>query len=252
MIDQLRATWHEVEPLYDWDQPPLALSPAAVEAMAELEHLRWEAATRTAGYRYGPVRDEAAKYHELLLPWSELPDDAREIDREMVRRRPAMLANAGFRITYDPVRELLAQRHHERYVKGLGSSPEDRPHAVAWAELAEPMRERNRTAVDHIPLKLATVGRRATPFSLTTGRSVGFTDAQVEALAQLEHDRWWSERRRLGWSAGPRDDDRGLHPSLVPWDELPEAEREIDRVLVREIPDLLASVGYAISRAVGG
>ena len=49
MIDQLRATWHEVEPLYDWDQPPFALSPAAIEAMAELEHLRWEAGTRTAG-----------------------------------------------------------------------------------------------------------------------------------------------------------------------------------------------------------
>ena len=116
------------------------------------------------------------------------------------------------------------------------ASPRDRPHAVAWAQLAEPIRERNRTAVDHIPLKLATIGRRATPFSLTTGRNLRFTEAQVDALAQLEHDRWWSERRMLGWRAGPRDDEVGLHPSLVPWEELPEVEREIDRALVREIP----------------
>ncbi len=81
---------------------------------------------------------------------------------------------------------------------------------------------------------------------------MAFTNVQVEMLAQLEHDRWSSERFRLGWSAGPRDDDVGLHPSLVPWEGLPEAEREIDRVLVRPIPDLLALVGYAISHAVGG
>ena len=236
IIDQLQATWHQVEPLYDWDEPHLVLSAPAVEAMAELEHLRWVAATRAAGYRPGPARDETEKRHELLVPWSELPEDAREIDREMVRRRPAILANAGFRVAYDPVRETLAQRHHERYVKGFNSSGEDRPLAVAWAKLTEPGRERNRSAIDDIPLKLATIGRRATPFSLTTGRSVGFTDLQVEALARLEHDRWWSERLSLGWSAGPRDDDAGLHPSLVPWDELPEPEREIDRVLVREIP----------------
>ena len=252
VIDQLQATWHQIEPLYDWDEPPFVLSAAAVEAMAELEHLRWAATTRAAGYRYGPARDEAQKHHELLVPWSELSDDVREIDREMVRRRPAMLAEAGFRVTYDPVREVLAQHHHERYLRGVNGSGEDRPLAVAWAELTEPRRERNRTAVDHIPLKLATIGRRATPLSLATGRSAAFTDVQIEVLAQLEHDRWSSERLRLGWSTGPRDDEVGLHPSIVPWEELPEAERQIDRVLVRQIPDLLASVGYAISHAVGG
>jgi len=75
---------------------------------------------------------------------------------------------------------------------------------------------------------------------------ISFTDAELEQMAELEHERWLAERKRLGWSLGSRDDEARTHPSLVPWAELPEAEREKDREAVRAIPGLLASVGWAI------
>jgi hypothetical protein len=43
-----------------------------------------------------------------------------------------------------------------------------------------------------------------------------------------------------GWKLGPRDDARLLHPSLVPYAALPEAEKKKDRDQVRVLPDVLA------------
>ena len=56
------------------------------------------------------------------------------------------------------------------------------------------------------------------------------------------------ERRADGWTLGARDDKARTHPSLVPWDELPESEKEKDRDVVRAIPDLLAAAGLTIVR----
>jgi len=51
-------------------------------------------------------------------------------------------------------------------------------------------------------------------------------DMQVEALAISLHDHY-----------------RGFHPSLPPWDALPEAKREINRAQVRDFPALTQRYG---------
>jgi hypothetical protein len=70
-----------------------------------------------------------------------------------------------------------------------------------------------------------------------------FTDDEVEVMARLKHDRWVAERRRGGRRPGPRDPQRRTTPYLVPWEELAEEIREYDRLFVRQLPRLLASVG---------
>ena len=68
-------------------------------------------------------------------------------------------------------------------------------------------------------------------------------------MARMEHDRWCAERRRAGWTHGTkRDNDRKLHPDLVPWDELDEEAREKDRVMVRDLPAFLAKTGLGVER----
>ena len=45
------------------------------------------------------------------------------------------------------------------------------------------------------------------------------------------HARWKAEKEAEGWTWGPeRDDERKQHPNLRPYRELPEAQRELDRV----------------------
>ena len=79
----------------------------------------------------------------------------------------------------------------------------------------------------------------------TFGAAVG----EIETMAEIEHERWITERVARGWSKGPRDDAARSHPALVPWSDLPEAEREKDREVVRAIPALLAEAGYVVVRA---
>jgi hypothetical protein len=245
IVSQLRATWYEIEPLYDWDEQPAVLPPDAVEAMAELEHLRWMGELIAGGYEWGAERhDRKPRRHPLLMPWLDLDEPTRQIDRDLVIERPRLLAQAGFRLKRDPVRELLAQRHHEAYLREVASEP-SRPLAVPWSELTEAQRDHNRAAIDHIPVKLARVGLQAVPSALVSSARP-LTNRDIDAMAEVEHERWVSERLRSGWRRGSRDDDQRTHPSLVPWAELPEAERDVDRKLVRAVPRLLESVGYSV------
>lgn len=69
-----------------------------VEHMAELEHGRWNVERLRDGWRYGSRRDDARKLHDCLVPWSGLPEDIREYDRQAVRAFPEILAKAGLAV----------------------------------------------------------------------------------------------------------------------------------------------------------
>jgi hypothetical protein len=44
-----------------------------------------------------------------------------------------------------------------------------------------------------------------------------FTEAKIEALAEMEHDRWMAERLLNGWiHSEHRDPDKKISPYLVP------------------------------------
>jgi hypothetical protein len=74
-----------------------------------------------------------------------------------------------------------------------------------------------------------------------------FPGAQLEILAQEEHERWMRFKLDSGWGYAPkRNDPKKLHPCLVRWEELPEAVREKDRNLVRGIPAILARAGFTV------
>lgn len=69
-----------------------------IERMAELEHGRWNVERLRDGWRPGGQRDDAAKIHEYLVPWAELPEAIREYDRVAVRAFPEILARAGLEV----------------------------------------------------------------------------------------------------------------------------------------------------------
>lgn len=85
-------------PLVDWSEPLFAFTPAEVERLAVMEHDRWMAAKRQAGWRYGPQKDNDAKAHPCLVPYAQIPSDEQDKDRSAVRQIPATLAKVGFRV----------------------------------------------------------------------------------------------------------------------------------------------------------
>ncbi len=76
-----------------------------------------------------------------------------------------------------------------------------------------------------------------------------FLTELVEQLAENNHDHWARKRIEEGWTYGPRrDDERKEHPDLVPYEELPEAEKEYDRKTVIEALKAIISLGYEIRK----
>ena len=52
----------------------------------------------------------------------------------------------------------------------------------------------------------------------------------VEQLAEITHDNWVRQRLADGWVHGThRNDLLKEHPCIVPYDDLPESEKEYDR-----------------------
>ena len=72
-------------------------------------------------------------------------------------------------------------------------------------------------------------------------------DSVIEQLAKNQHDAWARRRLADGWTYGhARDDVRKQHPSLVPYEELPESEKEYDRGAVLQTIKSLLAFGYKI------
>lgn len=71
----------------------------------------------------------------------------------------------------------------------------------------------------------------------------------VELLAANAHDTWAKQRLAHRWTWGPkRDDTARTHPNLVPYQELPEGEKAIDRQLAIETLKVMLKLGYRIDR----
>lgn len=71
----------------------------------------------------------------------------------------------------------------------------------------------------------------------------------IEKMAKNVHEVWAQNRINEGWSYGPeRDDAKKEHPCLVPYEELPESEKEYDRATSQETLKLILKSGFSISK----
>ena len=74
-------------------------------------------------------------------------------------------------------------------------------------------------------------------------------DGLIEEMARNVHDVWAQGRIAEGWTYGEqRDDKRKMHPCLVPYEELPDAEREYDRQTAVQTLKLILKLGFKIHK----
>lgn len=75
----------------------------------------------------------------------------------------------------------------------------------------------------------------------------------IELIAADIHDTWAAGRISEGWTYGEtRDDVRKTSPCLVPYEELPENEKEYDRRAAKSTIQQILCRGYTISKESGG
>mgnify|MGYP001484252851 CR=1 FL=1 len=119
---------------------------------------------------------------------------------------------------------------------------------VPWEGLPETLKESNRSQADHIGTKLGAVGCGIEIATDWQEPLFAFSDAEIERMARMEHDRWVRERGRGGWGSGSKDIGERRTPNLVPWEELTEDLRDRDRAFIRGLPSFLAGAGFKICR----
>ena len=73
----------------------------------------------------------------------------------------------------------------------------------------------------------------------------------TEQIAENVHEVWAASRMAEGWTLGAqRDDVAKTTPCLVPYDRLPEIEKEYDRNTAMSTLKFILSLGYRITKDV--
>lgn len=71
----------------------------------------------------------------------------------------------------------------------------------------------------------------------------------VETVAKNVHEVWAKSRIGQGWEFGPERNERlKQHPSLIPYEELSEEEKDYDRNTAKGTLKVLIKMGYRITK----
>jgi len=125
-----------------------------------------------------------------------------------------------------------------------------------YAALPDDVKADNIAAAARIPRMLALAGLAVVseddPSTLPRAKVLGIIEANMELVAECEHDGWREQKYRDGWSHSPaRDDKAKTHPGLVQYATLSDEDKEKDRNAVRHYPDIVELAGCKIVEAGG-
>jgi hypothetical protein len=117
---------------------------------------------------------------------------------------------------------------------------------VSWMELSQEYKDSNRKAVDHIGVKIRSIGYKIVDINNSKPQII-LSDKEILRLAQLEHKRWLAERSLAGWTYNEeRNNKKRESPDLVEWDKLSKETQDYDINAVKSIPSVLATIGLKI------
>lgn len=70
----------------------------------------------------------------------------------------------------------------------------------------------------------------------------------MEALASMEHDRWKAIKLLSGYRLGPsKSATLRTHPSLIPYKDLDESEKEKDRIMLKNLPEIISRANLKVT-----
>ena len=104
---------------------------------------------------------------------------------------------------------------------------ESKPTFKAWENLAEEQKDDNRTAADHIEVKIRTVGLAPDQSDLRE-KWENLSAEELDRLSRMEHERWMAPLWLRNWESGERNDEARVHDNLVAYDQLNEDTQKYD------------------------
>jgi len=96
---KLHAIGCDIMPLDDWDAKTMEFTIKEIEKMSIMEHERWVKERFLQGFKYSPgQKNIEKKTSPYIIGWDRLPEDIKELDRNIIRNMPSFLAREGFRV----------------------------------------------------------------------------------------------------------------------------------------------------------
>ena len=227
---------------------------ANADGTVNVDHDIIKAMLRIPEYRHGArsiesVIDMSAVYGKAHWDKSDLPPaDQLKIHVDEVQFKNLLLINQIFAA----YREDIAKAIHENFRQTLKKLPDEfrntSTNDCEWDGLTEEFKHDNRLQADDIIEKLVAIDCSLEPLGMSS-EGLSFTQDEIEMLARKEHLRWMNNKLSSGWVYGEvKDVGKKISPFILPWDELSEETKELDRDPVRAIPELLKKAGLAVYR----
>lgn len=155
----------------------------------------------------------------------------------------------------DGTRERIARARHEHYVRervAEGLAEGSAPALVPWDELPDSLKDSNRAFASRVARVLDELDATVVPRTIGPVDDSWLRDDELKwRLAEQEHGEWVREQEARGYEFGPeRNDGPGAlrHPSMVPFEELPESEKQKDFESIEALPSYLAQAGFEVAR----
>jgi len=155
----------------------------------------------------------------------------------------------------DSILATLAAAIHEHYRAQAKREGWTMENDVPFADLPADFQHANLAAARRIPAVLAVAGRRIVPENeggpvLNETEALALLEVRIEPAAIAEHEGWMAEKVESSWQCGPeRDDEAKIHPSIIPYADLSEVEKEKDRSAVRNYPAMVRRAGMGLKQS---
>jgi hypothetical protein len=149
----------------------------------------------------------------------------------------------------------IAQAIHTKYVEYMTDKQKKQPNAKPWENLSVEFKLSNLNQARSYREKLALIKCEQALKDESKKVVSAFSDDEILKMAKQEHQRWMDEIIENGWVYNEiRDDKKKHHDCLVEWDKLSEEVQNWDKDPVRNMIEILDSVGYGVYRKelIGG
>lgn len=118
----------------------------------------------------------------------------------------------------------------------------------SWETLGNELKESIYEQIKHIPDALYRIGYDIISVKEKL-EAVTLTERELMTLAEYEHERWLLQKKDAGWKLDTIiDEEKKLHPLLVPWKKVPDHNRNELIVTIKFWPEILANSNFKIER----
>ncbi len=243
------------------------ITDSEITILAQMDHERYftehtskDSINSNAGSIKGNTKLYPESFKSTIKDWTRfflemnylIPAQLKKIGYEIIRHEEADEINMS-------MVKKLARAIHSRYLHEIKNQSIKANNFIFYNpgnygnhytsdfdELPDEIKYSNIDNAAHIPTKLLSIGYKIRLVNKGyKSFALHLNEEEIETMARVEHIRWSWEKRLNGWTFGSaKDDIKKTHPSLIPYEELSESEKEKDRELVKLIPAFLQDIDY--------